>query len=317
MKPSIPPRGRAGPPLTHPGPRPLRRFVAAGLPTLFIAALGLAVAAPPTSAAGTAIYAYAKGGASSPTSCPQTTTTSQQCTLTEALSLATPGSTVALATPGAAGHYVGNWTVGTKGTSAAAPLTIGSATGVSGPVLDGNHGKSAGCPTATCKGPILVIGPGVFVHLNGITFEYAHNGALRATGGAIENVNGGTVSVSDCTFYDNVATDGGAIDNADACPNCLFNSPSGTGTFSVVGSKFIENTSAANANPNDGGAIDNADNGGHGTLTVVGSTFVRNTTAVGPSSDGGAIDNADNGGTGPLPCPALPSRATTQPGEVP
>ena len=98
-----------------------------------------------TAAAGaTTLYAYAAGGATSPTSCPQTTTTSQQCTLADALSPAKVGDTVALATPGKAGHYVGNWSVATSGTSSAAPLTIKPAPGVTNPVLDGNHGRAAG-----------------------------------------------------------------------------------------------------------------------------------------------------------------------------
>ena len=134
------------------------------------------------------------------------------------------GSTVALATPPTAGHYLGNWAVATKGTSAAAPITVEPATGFSGPVLDGNHGSSAGCTTATCKGPILAIGSGVFVDLDGITFQDGRNVAFQGTapgngtgyGGAVENVNGGTVSVSECTFLNNVASDGGAIDNGDA-----------------------------------------------------------------------------------------------------
>ena len=53
----------------------------------------------------------------------------------------------------------------------------------------------------------------------------------------------------------------------------------------------------------DGGAIDNADNGGTGTLAVSASTFSANSVrdCAGPcSTEGGAIDSADNGGTGTL-----------------
>jgi hypothetical protein len=283
---------------------------------LFIAALGLVVVASPPAAAGTALYAYAKGGASSPTTCPPTTTASDQCTLAEALSLATAGSTVTLATSGTAGHYVGNWAVATKGTSAATPIAIEPATDVSGPVLDGNQSSSAGCTTATCKGPILAIGSDVFVHLDGITFQDGRNVAFQGSaprngtgyGGAIENVNGGTVSVSACTFLNNVASDGGAIDNGDGS--------SGAGILGVVGSKFLGNVSPVNANSiDDGGAIDNADNGGTGTVTVSASTFTDNAVGYGAAAavkakvlstgeslvdDGGAIDNADNGGKGTL-----------------
>ena len=48
----------------------------------------------------------------------------------------------------------------------------------------------------------------------------------------------------------------------------------------------------------DGGAIDNADNGGTGTLTATDDTFTGNTGQF--FGDGGAIDNADNAGTGTL-----------------
>ena len=120
--------------------------------------LGLQAGTHPAGAAGTTWYAYAKGSASSPTTCPQSTTTSQQCTLAQALSLAKAGDTVALATPGKAGHYVGNWTLNPAGTSSSAPLIIEPASGVSKPVLDGNHGSAAHCGTTACNGPVLTVG---------------------------------------------------------------------------------------------------------------------------------------------------------------
>ena len=97
----------------------------------------------PAQATGTTLYAYVGGGASSPTSCPQTTTVPSQCTLTQAIGLvdlATSGSTVYLATAGTssiATHYVGNWAPLT-GTA----LTIQPATGIFNPILDGtgSHG---------------------------------------------------------------------------------------------------------------------------------------------------------------------------------
>jgi hypothetical protein len=289
-------------------------LVVFSLSTLLTAALSSVVGAAPASGTGLTLYAYAKGGASSPANCPQTTTTSDQCTLAEALSLAKAGSTVALATPGAVGHYVGNWTVGTKGTTAAAPVTIAPAPGVSIPVLDGNRGNSTGCSTAAwapCSGPILTIGPGTHANLEGITFQGGHNVASQGsapapstggTGGAIENVNGGTLIVSACTFNRNVATDGGAIDNADGTGD--------TGTLRVVGSKFVGNTSPADQGSSSyGGAIDNADHGGRGSVAVSSSTFVGNTVGYGAATllptkastyGGGAIANASNKGSGTL-----------------
>ncbi|MGP8208987.1 MAG: choice-of-anchor Q domain-containing protein [Acidimicrobiales bacterium] len=306
MEPSISPRGRAGnTPLSSAGARAWQRCVAAGLPTLFIAALGLAVTAAPTSAGATTLYAYAAGGAVSPTSCPQTATTSEQCRLAEALSLAKAGATVALATPGKTGHYVGNWSVATLGTSSAAPLTIRPALGVTNPVLDGDHGKPAGCQTKACDGPVLTIGSKVHLDIYGLTVQNADNTTLKGDGGAIQNIYGGTLIVSACTFFRDSATQGGAIDNT-AIPVMA----NGTvllaiGTVTVSGSTFTANTATGSGGgPFDGGAIDNAD-GGRGAVTVSASTFSANTAGYGPAavsgaSDGGAIDNADNGGTGTL-----------------
>ncbi len=120
--------------------------------------LGLQAGTHPAGAAGTTWYAYAKGSTTSPTTCPQSTTASQQCTLAQALSLAKDGDTVALATPGKAGHYVGNWGVNPAGTSSSTPLTIEPASGVAHPILDGNNGKAKGCGTAACNGPVLTVG---------------------------------------------------------------------------------------------------------------------------------------------------------------
>ena len=239
------------------------------------------------------LYAYAAGGATSPTSCPRTTTTSEQCTLAVALSLAKAGDTVALATPARRGHYVGNWSVATKGTSSSAPITIKPAPGVTNPVLDGNHGKATGCHTKACDGPVLTIGSKVHVDIHGLTIQDGDN-TFDGYGGAINNLVGGTLSVSACTFLRDTAADGGAIDNADK---------NGTDTLTVSGSAFTANTATGSAGATqDGGAIDNADNGGTGTLTVSRSTFTANTATVsrGNTDDGGAIDNADNTGTGTL-----------------
>ncbi len=295
MEPSSSPRGRAGnTPLSSAGAKAWRRCTAVGLPTLFIAALGLVVTAPATSATITTLYAYAAGTASSPTSCPRTAIRPEKCTLAEALSLAAAGGTVALATPGKAGHYVGNWSVATSATSPSAPLTVKPAPGVTGPVLDGNHGKRAACQTKTCDGPVLTIGSGVYLDIYGLTVEDADN-TLNGAGGGIQNNGGGTLIVSACTFFRDTATYGGAIDNADGA--------SGTGTLTISGSRFTANTAGyGTGGTYDGGAIDNADNSGTGTLTISGSRFTANTAGYGTGGtyDGGAIDNADNSGTGTL-----------------
>ncbi len=238
--------------------------------------LSLVGSASEASAAGVKMfYAYAAGGATSPSSCPKTTVPTKTCTLAEALSLAVADSTVALATPGVRGSYVGNWTIDTRAFSSAAPLTIAAAPGVANPVLYGNHGQAAHCPTKICDGPVLTIASGVHVDLDGISVQGADS---IGHGGAIDNAGGGTVLVSACNFSHNKAADGGAIDNGDK----------GAGILTVSRSTFSGNTAT-----NDGGAIDNGDNGS-GDLTVSGSTFSDNTAG----GRGGAIDNADKGSGG-------------------
>ncbi len=82
--------------------RCLRRVAAAGSGLVLLSVMALSpVVAAPASAAGATWYAYAGGGATgTPSTCPQTTTTSDQCTLMEALSAAAAGDIVFLATPG-------------------------------------------------------------------------------------------------------------------------------------------------------------------------------------------------------------------------
>jgi hypothetical protein len=272
------------------------RFVVAGLCAAGLCAAGLCagiLVAPAlatlgpdqfASAAPVTLYAYAHGGAASPAACPSTSEASRQCTLAQALARATAGQVVALATPGRRGGYVGNWVVNTVRTTPSAPLTVKPAAGVVGPVLDGNNGQSAGCGTKSCDGPVLTVGANVHVDLDGLTIRDANNTA-GGLGGAIENIHGGTVSVSHSTFFHNYTNaNGGAIDNAGT---------SGTGTLIVTGSSFSSN-SAVNG---DGGAIANGDVGGHGSIIVTGSTFSSNSAING---NGGAIDNGDTRGTGDL-----------------
>jgi len=228
-------------------------LLAATLTLAGLLVLGLQAGTHPAGAAGTTWYAYASGGAASPTTCPQSTTTSQQCTLAQALSLAKAGDTVALATPGKTGHYVGNWTLNPAGTSSSARLTIEPASGVANPVLDGNHGNSAHCGTTACNGPVLTVGtpPGqlgaagpapagagtpalnVFVQIQGITIEDANSALLGSTGGEAGGMmvsKGANVTVTNARFLHNHANDGGGIDN-----------PLG-GTVTVSISAFVSNS---------------------------------------------------------------------------
>lgn len=237
-----------------------------------------APATPPT------LYAYVGGRANAPVLCARTAAITSRCTLSQALTLARPGSQVDLATPGQAGAYVGNWKVVTGGTSSSRPITIGPAPSVKSPILGGNRGQRRGCETSYCNGPVLTVGHDVYLELDGITVRNSDN-TRAGLGGAIENVNGGHLTVSHSAFYDDYANaDGGAIDNADDL---------GSGTAVVNASVFAGNF-AANG---DGGAIANADIGGSGSVTVSGSRFSGNSAING---EGGAIDNGDTRGDGTL-----------------
>ncbi len=254
-------------------------LLAGGGPVDLVGGTGTASASPTT------WYAYAKGQAKAPTSCPETGTASKQCTLSEALSKVAAGGTVELATSARAGDYVGNWTVRTERTTASAPIKIEPARGVDQPVLNGNKGQRPRCETAACNGPVLTIGRGLHVDIEGVTIEDADDTAGVGLGGAIENIHGGTVTVSRSAFlYDYASASGGAIDNADI---------TGSGTLIVSRSTFTGNY----AENDDGGAIANADVSGHGTVIVSGSTFSGNSAING---DGGAIDNGDTRGNGRL-----------------
>jgi predicted lipoprotein with Yx(FWY)xxD motif len=177
---------------------------------------------------------------------------------------------------------------------------------------------------------VLFVGARVHLDLRGLTIEGALNRA-NPHGGGVRNDLGGVVSVSGCTFDDDQASWGGAIDNADA---------GGTGSLVVTASTFrndwathggainnhglafvsgsvfsadratnggaIDNGGGgslavtlssflANSARDDGGAIDNADDHGQGSLNVSGSTLRSNR-----AKDGGAISNADNSGDGTL-----------------
>lgn len=250
-------------------------------PPRFILSAGAAGAGPVPEA----LFAYASGGAApAQGDCPATSHISGQCSLALALSLSRPGDDVELATPGNAAPYVGNWSVLTPGTSAQGPVTIEpSGPGVD-PVLSGNDGKTAGCGTSRCDGPVLTVGPGAHLDLRGLVFRAADD-ITSGLGGAVQNVRGGVVTISGAMFIGNRArANGGAIDNADI---------SGAGTLIVSASGFLDNT-AVNG---DGGAIANADVGGTGEVSVSECTFSDNGALNG---DGGAIDNGDTGGTGTL-----------------
>jgi outer membrane protein assembly factor BamB len=266
-------------------------------------ASGLAVAYAAPALAATNFYAYASGAATSPSSCPKSTSVIDECTLTQALTLVAAGDSVLLATPGSIASYYGNFSVATATTSSSSVVTIGPASGVSNPVIDGDASGAQLCPTKACDGAALTVDSGVHAALKSLTITDADSknanggggindlGTLSLTGVTISNsraYNGGGVAIdigasltaTGATFSDDSASSyGGAIENGNT----------GTGTLNVSDSTFSGDTAAY-----EGGAVENGVAKGTGTATVSNSTFAGDS-----SEHGGAIENGD-GGTGTL-----------------
>jgi hypothetical protein len=185
-----------------------------------------------------------------------------------------------LATPGqSAGgaNYVGNWSIGTSNTTAAAPVTI-DGSDVSGATLDGNDGSSSGCSTGSCDGPVLTVSARMFLAIKDVTVQNANNSS-SGDGGGPQNDAGATVAITGSTFTDNTAAgaddDGGVIDNADH---------GGSGTVTISDSTF------SGDNAVDGGEIDTSDNGGNGVLVLSASTL--------EAGGGPDVTAGRNGGSG-------------------
>jgi uncharacterized repeat protein (TIGR02543 family) len=258
---------------------PARLFVAAALLMggILVTSVGL-LGATPAVAASTTWYAYPAGTSTSTTSCPETATIDSECSLTQALSDALPGDTVALAVSGVedtpSTYYVGNFAV-SSGTSAS-PLTIAPASGVIDPILDGNGGSATDCPTTVCNGPVLNIGSGVYATVEDLTVQDAANhlatGAGSRTGGGMFIGNNANVTVTGSTFSDDLAEwyGGGIASGIES-----------TGTLTITNSTFSDD------NAGFGGGIDSGQAGGTGNLTVTGSTFSDDSAVYGGGINSG------------------------------
>lgn len=213
-------------------------------------------------------FAYANGAAPDPSSCLQATSPASQCTLTQALALnsaAGGGGTVYLATPGADGHYYGNWVVD-------ADVVIEPAAGVADPTLDGDEGgdgedEGSLCTTDGCGGPILS-NTASQLTVDGVTFT--HGSSEQA--GAILNTGAGEddfphLTVTNSTFEDNQGYAGGAIGNGGGGPLGA--------AATITSSTFADNDAGVT-----GGAIANT-----GSLTVKTSTFYDNVADSGAGND--------------------------------
>jgi predicted outer membrane repeat protein len=239
---------------------------------------------PPT------FYAYASGAATTAT-CPQTSTTADQCSLATALADVSPGDTVVLATPdtGGGSAYVGNWSVDTLGTSSGVPVTLTAPAG-SNATLSARAGdnSSDSCSTGSCDGTILTVGD-MYLDLSNVAIEHGDTPVYGYDPGGLSNDQGGTVAIADSTFTGNSGGEfGGAIDNADGGPSNDGGYGDGQGTLTVSDSTFSGNTAGEQ-----GGAIDSGDEGGRGSVTVSDSTFSGNA-----AGNGGAIESGHNMGGG-------------------
>jgi len=212
-----------------------------------------------------ALYAYAGGSATAPSSCPSSTTASDECTLTQALSLAPSGALVLLATPGSVSAYVGNFTISSS-------VTLAPAAGVANPTIQG-YGCSS-CGGATLDVPATSGGTPVTATLEELTVGANFTYDVDSAGIDV----GGTVDLEDVTVA-NSSTEGQG-GGAYVAPG---------GTLTVVRSLFTNDHSGVVMSNGSGGAIYNA-----GTLTLMGSTFSDDQNGFGT---GGAIYN-DTGATG-------------------
>lgn len=294
-----------------------RRRLAAVAVVVAVAGLSLAVA-PSASAASGNLYAYAAGGASGPATCPQTATVAQRCSLPQALALAGGGDTVLLAE---SGPYVGSFTIAAPDTSTAGPVTLGPASGVSRPVLDGaargtvltvgdgvradvsgvsvRNGFAPDRDDAPCIQPLVALGGGIYNHgvLSLTDVIVRDNVAADPTGQNLVGIGGGIynagrLTVTDSTFDGNTATrSGGAISNGD--------DRSGCGTATAATTATVTRSSFTNNAADFGGAISSGGAGGDGTLTVTSSTFAHNGRTTAQSqvngTAGGAIASARSG----------------------
>jgi hypothetical protein len=149
-------------------------------------------------------------------------------------------------------------------------------TGSTPPTLD-NGGTGSNVTIDTTSAGAVTVG-----HM---TISGGDNSASLGSGGGINDLGSGTLTVTNDNISNNSAIDhGGAIDVADGC----------VGLGNLTGDLVVNNSTFDNNNAgNSGGAFDVADCSGSGTLTVNGSTFQGNTgpTAI-TAWDTNAVTNS-------------------------
>jgi len=201
------------------------------------------------------------------------------CTLTTALADVAPGGTIELVTPGTSAHYIGTFTLSTG--TAASPVTIAPAPGVADPILDGNLGASAGCPTTSCLGSVLTIAAGVGASVSGLTIENgstspgatSFDGSNGGDGGGVDNA--GTLTLTDSTVQSNQTGAGGLAGGVTV-------SQGGGSGDSVK----VQNVNGGNGG--NGGGIYNT-----GTLLLADDTVAGNQTGAGGSAGAITVTQGD------------------------
>lgn len=280
-----------------------RRVLVGGLVPFATVIVGICTTCTPTTAGATtspaALYAYPEGGSVTPSTCPLSSTPTNECSLTDALELVAPGDTIYLSSPtSSAPVFVGNYTINTPGGSFTIKPRVPATSAArrnEGAYLDGNFGSEDGCTTEVeCDGPILTVDAGSYAEVSGVTFE----NATAQNGGAI--LNSGRVQCQ-CDFAFNVAFEnGGAVDNAgyflDIGTFTDNRAVANGGAIYSTGSLVTEfSTFDDNSATDSGGAID-APSSSDGELSLSSSTFVGNVAG----DMGGAINLGDGDDNQPV-----------------
>ena len=155
-------------------------------------------------------------------------------------------------------------------TAANGPLTITAPMTIQGPgaarlALDGGNTGGSIATTNTANGiQVLTISGGTAdqpVAIVGLTIQ--HGGNADTIGGGLLN-NGGTATITGCTFTGNSAFVGGGLAN-------------GSGSMTITGCTFTQNSAIFSS----GGLFD-----GVGPMTITGCTFTGNTSRA----DGGGME---------------------------
>ena len=232
--------------------------------------------------------------------------------LQPALSQAAAGDTVILVSNGAkagGADYLGNFSIGSSGTSASSPVTIDGSEAADATLSGGNGAGPCGPPNPPghCFGPVLTVTNNMNLTLKDVSISGGENilstaGNTQCTsncavGGGLQNANGGAVTITDSTFAGNFSDYGGAIFNGKnggsiAISNSTFTGNTDVTTGAIANLALVSGGSAGDVFVTDSTFADNnngaeIETGLTGHLTVNNSTFVQG--SGGPDIRGGNV----------------------------